>query len=436
MPDLYERLAAEDTQGVLIEDEAEEVHSCDHCGSEHRSEEDAVACCRYECEFCGAEHRYEDSAHDCCRQYCGSCGSDHGDDTEGAYECCRYSCPQCGDWHDGYYEAEECCSIGDGADDVPHLEPKEHHQITVPVIDGRPARLCSLEQELAAGANVVAGLLYAEGVDNGSNRVLGYHSNTGVGTAHIEQDGSLPAEGGEVVYDRFNLSDDVQSRRLSRVVGKIRQLRDEHKLVKTSFAAGIHVHIGVKAEDGSSLSTRDVAALYEVYCYAEDMLYSLSAAGWNRHRQPSDDYSGYCKAVPKVDGEATPRKVWRAMRADRYYGLNFQRLYAAVSRCSCGASDMGDWESCDCGAMNAATIEWRVFNASTLPRTLHAWIVMAHAITAYAKQHSIGSLLPNEYGSQTASEKREVLNHLLDILPLTEGEKDLILDAANRSPGL
>jgi hypothetical protein len=375
---------------------------------------------------------------DCQEQYqytCSSCGSSHGDDEDAAYDCCRYQCDECGQFHDYEDDRDSCCRSSNV--EAPLLAPKEHHEITVPVIAHRPARLCSVEQELADGGAVVANLLYREGVSR-DDHVRGYHSShpSEAGMIHVEDDGSLPDAGGEVVYDRFNLSYPPQAQRFSRTVGQIRQLRDDHKLVKTSFAAGIHVHVSVKAQDGSSLSTRDVAALYEVWCYAEDMLYSLSAAGWNRHRQPSDNYGGYCKAVPKVDGDATPAKVWRAMRADRYYGLNFQRLYNAVSRCSCGASTVGDWESCDCGAMDAATIEWRVFNASTLPRTIHAWIVLAHAITAYSKLHELGTLIPNEYGSQTASEKREVLNHLLDILPLTEGEKDLILDAANRSPGL
>ena len=78
------------------------------------------------------------------------------------------------------------------------------------------------------------------------------------------------------------------------------------------------------------------------------------------------------------------------MRSDRYYGLNFQRLFEAAGRCSCGAATMGDWASCDCGAFDSATVEWRVFNASTLPRTIHAWIVMAHAMTAYAARHELG----------------------------------------------
>lgn len=364
---------------------------------------------------------------------CVECGSEHGSDEE-AYECCRYQCGECGQWHDYESDRDDCCPQ---TADCPVLSEIPIHNISVPEMFDRPARLCSIEQELAGGGAVVASLLYREGVSN-DNYVRGYHSSHSgeAGMIHVEEDGSLPNDGGEVVYDRFDLSYEPQAERFSRIVGKIRQLRDEHKLVKTSFAAGIHVHVSVKANDGSSLSTRDVAALYEVWCYAEDMLYSLSAAGWNRHRQPTDNYGGYCKAVPKVNGNATPAKVWRAMRADRYFGLNFQRLYNAVSRCSCGASTVGDWESCDCGAMDGATIEWRVFNASTLPRTIHAWIVLAQAITAYSKLHELGTLPTNEYGSQTASEKREVLNHLLDVLPLTEGEKDLILDAANRSPGL
>ena len=97
---------------------------------------------------------------------------------------------------------------------------------------------------------------------------------------------------------------------------------------------------------------------------------------------------------------------------------------------------MGDWASCDCGAFDKATVEWRVFNSSTRPQTIHAWIVMAHAMTAHAARHPLHTLPSNPMGSQTAAEKREVLEHLLDVLPLTEGERELIRDTADRSPGL
>ena len=130
------------------------------------------------------------------------------------------------------------------------------------------------------------------------------------------------------------------------------------------------------------------------------------------------------------------RDVWNLMRSDRYYGLNFQRLFQAVERCTCGAARMGDWQSCDCGAFDRGTIEWRVFNSSTLPRTIHAWLLMAHAMTAYAATHELGTLFPQPYGSSSREDKRETLENLLGLLPLTDGERDVIREAAGSLPGL
>ena len=411
----------------------EETWECSTCGSTFDHPEDARICCLHSCQQCGTEYRDDNDAYMCCRYECGSCGADYQWEDE-AIECCQHYCSTCGAGFDSEYDADDCCNSS-GGDALP-LGDVVAHQITVPVIEGRPARLCSLEQEVISGGRHIAALLYEEQVAD-DNHVYQYHwSGSRPGLIHCEADGSLPSDGGEIIYDRFNLSDPRDSEKLSRIVTKVRQLRDEHGVVRTGFAAGIHVHISAKDVNGKCLSTRDMTALYELWCHAEDMLYSLSASGWNRHRQPSDSPGGYCKAVPKFDGNVTPAKVWRAMRADRYYGLNFQRLFNAASNCSCGAGGMGDWDGCDCGAMERATVEWRVFNASTLPRTIHAWLLMAHAITAYSASHEVGTLGRNEYGSQTKAEKREVLDWLLERLPLTEGEKAVILDAADRSPGL
>ena len=165
------------------------------------------------------------------------------------------------------------------------------------------------------------------------------------GTVHVEEDGSLPHDGGEVVFDRFHLSESPDSERMSTVLTKIRQLRDSGsgsaRPVRTGFAAGIHVHVAAKAVTGECMTPESVAALYELWCYAEDMLYSFSAAGWNRHRQPADHYGGYCKPVPKSENEASPREVWRLMRSDRYYGLNFQRLFSARWKLLLWSSDDG-----------------------------------------------------------------------------------------------
>ena len=388
----------------------------------------------FECPHCGESYSSEYEAEDCCHA-CVSCGSTYSEEYE-AYECCRYQCRECGEWYDYEESATECCGSGDTFyGTIPYLPDDDLYEVKIPEIPGRPARLCSIEQELAAGGTMVARLLYEQGISDYDSRLGYHHGATGRGTAHVEEDGSLPADGGEVVYDRFNLSLDSEARKLGKALTKIRQLRDlPDRPVGTSYSAGTHVHVSARAVDGSTMTPKGVAALYELWSYSEDMLYSLSAAGWQRHRQPVDAYSGYCKPVPK--GEATPRNVFSMMRSDRYFGLNFQRLFGAVSRCSCGAATMGDWASCDCGAFDGATVEWRVFNSSTRPATIHGWIVFAQAMTAYAEQHELGTLPQNSYGSQSREEKREVFEHLMKVLPLTDGERKLLGDLADRSPGL
>jgi hypothetical protein len=402
----------------------EEENLCANCGAESPEEDEEYN------EYLGLT--VCESCHDRYTWRCPECRSEHSSEDE-AYECCRHECPDCGQSWEYEEDARSCCGTSFHGD-MPYLAPVDPYRVSVPEIAGRPVRLCSLEQELAKGGAMVARLLYDIGLADDAS-VQGYHyGGSRRGRAHVEEDGSLPSEGGEVVYDRFNLADNPEG--LSLALTRIRQLRDQaDRPVGTSYAAGIHVHISAKAEDGSCFEPRDVSALYELWCYAEDMLYSLSAAGWQRHRQPADDHSGYCKPVPKDNG-ATPRRVWQMMNRDRYFGLNFQRLFGAVERCSCGAARMGDWTSCDCGAFDRATVEWRVFNSSTLPRTIHAWLLFAHAMTAHATRHELGTLPPNDYGSSTREEKREVLEHLLGVLPLTDGERDVIREAADRSPGL
>jgi hypothetical protein len=436
------------TEPGVVEDHAPDLE-CDNCGAEspelwHNDRFGGSLCepCDadyqpFVCSNCGSEWNHEEEAHDCCRHICQSCGAEHRYEDE-AYECCWHSCPDCGQRWEYEEDAYSCCG-NSFAGSLPILPVVEPYRLDVPEIDGRPARVCSIEQELVAGGAAVARLLYEDGIAS-SDGVDSYHSGgSRPGTAHVESDGSLPSGGGEVVYDRFMLSDDHDVTNLSRALTKIRQLRDSgsglDRPVRTGFAAGIHVHISARAVDGTMMTPENVAQLYELWCYAEDMLYAFSAAGWNRHRQPSD-HGGYCKPVPKGTGQATPREVWRLMRSDRYYGLNFQRLFEAVGRCSCGAATMADWASCDCGAFDRATIEWRVFNASTRPQTIHAWIVMAQAMTAHAARHPLHTLPENPMGSQTPAEKRLVLEHLLDLLPLTDGERELIRDTADRSPGL
>ena len=286
----------------LVSDEVV-MFDCPTCGAEHHYEEDAAECCRvYACSHCGTEYRDDEEAYDCCRYYCGECCTEYRYQ-EDADDCCQHACPSCGSRWDDAEDANNCCGRGNWNGHLPHLEEVAPYWMEVVDLPGRPARLCSFEQELVKGGEAVAQLLYNVGAADRTTVLSYHHASSRPGLVHVEEDGSLPSEGGEVIFDRFNLSqrDDIGT--MSKALTKIRQLRDhgdrDSRLVKTGFAAGIHVHVSARATDGTMFGPRDVAALYELWCYAEDMLYSLSASGWNRHRQPSDNYSGYCKPVPK-----------------------------------------------------------------------------------------------------------------------------------------
>jgi hypothetical protein len=202
--------------------------------------------------------------------------------------------------------------------------------------------------------------------------------------------------------------------------------------------AGTHIHISARAENGTMIGPRQMAALHEIFCYAEDFLYSLAAAGWDEHRASPDAHGGYCKPVPKLpSGEkATGWRVHGLMSRDRYFGLNFQRLLGAATNCSCGAARFGEWEACECGAFDSATVEWRLFNASTKPETLHAWLLLAHSLTALSMTHEVGTLTANPYGASDAEARRAVQSWIERTAPLTDDEVHVIRQAARRSPGL
>lgn len=386
----------------------------------------------FECAECGAEWRCIEDAEDCCAHRCDSCGSSyHGYDAEdAAYRCCRYACGDCGTVFDYEDEANDCCR---GSNDYPALPDVEPYRLSVPSIAGRPARLCSIEQELARGGHAVAQMLYDIGYAE-SSTIRNYSYDPAMGTIAVKEDGSIPYEGGEVVYSRFRLDRDDDVRTVSTALTKIRQLRDEG-IVRSASSCGVHIHVAARDQDGNVLSPVAMTALHEIFSFAEDCLFSLAAAGWDRHRQrPSD--GGYCKAIPKIRDGSSPQKVARLMRRDRYFALNFQRLLNAAASCSCGAAQVGDWTECDCGAFDRGTVEWRIFNTSTKPETLHAWVLLAHALTALAVSHEVGTLPTHEYGSTSPEEKWTVLKWILDNAPLLEEEREVIVAAARRSPGI
>jgi len=368
------------------------LHECSHCGTEYESEDDAYDCCRFECPECGTEYHYEEEALECCRR---------------------------------------------SGTSYPPLSDLDPYLISVPEIEGRPARVCSIEQEINEGGSEATQMLYDFGFAD-SQEQQGYSSSGRPGRVSVKSDASLSgSDSAEIVYSRFRLWEAASVRDLSGALGRMRQLAREANVVRVNKSAGTHIHVSATAEDGTRIGPVQMAALHEIFCYAEDFLYSMAAAGWDDHRTRPGQ-GGYCKPVPKIPSgqKTTGFRVNGLMSRDRYFGLNFQRLIGAAQNCSCGAARFGEWDACECGAFDSATVEWRLFNASTKPETLHAWLILAHALTALAFSHTVGTLPVNEYGSSDLEGRMAVQTWIETNAPLTDDELQVIRAATRNAPGL
>lgn len=377
-----------------------EAFACSMCGESHPSEHAARMCCpQFECPECGYAYHYEEDAANCC--------------AEEDYD-------------------EEYGSGGSDYGTLPELGTV--YRLDIPTLPNRPQRACSIEQEVGSGGSKAAAMLGDYGYAT-SGGIRSYSADCDPGWVIVKEDGSLPSDGGEIVYSRFNLNQAADAERLSEALARVRLLR-ECGHVRSSSSAGTHVHISATASDGTRILPQHMAALHEVFVHLEDTLYALAACGWDSHRL-DEGYDGntYCKGLPKVQGKTTPAKVLREMRRDRYLGLNFARLIEAVQTCRCGAGNVGAWDECECGAMDSATVEWRLFNSSTKPETIHAWLLVAHALTAYAAEHELGTLTPTEIRSGTPESRWEQLEWMLATCPFTDDEREVVRDAAKRSPG-
>jgi hypothetical protein len=333
-------------------------------------------------------------------------------------------------------DAVYCCrSVGTSYPRLADL-PRPY-QVSVPEIEGRPGRVCSIEQEINDGGSEATQMLYDFGFADAREQAS-YSSQGRPGRVSVKSDASLSGEdSAEIVYSRFRLWEPASTADLSAAFGRMRQLAREANVVRVNKSAGTHIHISATAENGLRLGPVQMAALHEIFAYCEDFLYSLAAAGWDAHRATPGG-GGYCKPIPKLsEGQkATGFRVQALMRGDRYFGLNFQRLLDAAGNCSCGAARFGEWQECECGSFDSATVEWRLFNASTKPETLHAWLILSHALTAMAFSHTVGSLPANGYGTQDTEGRKAVQTWIEQNAPLTDDEVQVIRSAAAKAPGL
>lgn len=370
----------------------------------------------FECPDCGASYEFEEDAAECCP---------------------TYNCPECGEDYQTEEGARDCCRRG-GDPWYPSIPPLSPYSITVPALPNRPGRLLSIEQELTGGGAAVAQALYDHDLGD-SNDIESYSYQPSSGGIAVCEDGSLPEDGGEVKFSKFLLSSPGNVETLSRAVGVIRHLHKTAGIVAVGSSAGMHIHGAAKDTNGTVLEPQNMAALHELFSFGEDMIFGLAAAGWRYHRYDEDN--DYAAPIRKISGKKSGWKVAQAMDG-RYNSLNFERLLQTVNRCACGSVKYGAWSECECGAFDAATVEWRVFNTSTKPETIHAWLLFVSAVTALAMTHQPGTLEDQPFkrgGSMDPDRikaRQNTLAWFLRKAPLTSDERTVIRDAAARSPYL
>lgn len=400
----------------------------------------------YTCSACQAEHGYEYEAHDCCTYFCPWCGTPYTSEDD-AEECCSHTCEYCENHWGTAEEAENCCQAERIRQELFSPEyPFEidntpvEHSIALPDVEGlRVARYTSVEQELTSGGAKAARLLYRIGISQ-YDGILGYSQDGQIGQAIVKSDGSLPEGGGEAVYSRFNLSAPQDSERLSRAIACIQEL-EAQGAVETGERAGVHVHVGATdLNRGNVFGPAQMAALWEIFSFGEDVIYRLGAAGHTEHRGTE-----YTRILPKLNRRSpgmeqaeliSAGKISKTIQSNRYFSVNFRRLLDAAARCSCGACMVGDWAECECGTLERGTIEWRVFNATTDPKILHSWIALAHGVTAAAFTHELGTLQPYEYNTISSNMHPWIFGWLLWNCPFEDSERQLLFDTARISPGL
>lgn len=422
------------TEGTEItHDDGSISYPCSNCGFHHTALSQAVSCCHFTCAECGAGYRYETEALACHGHSCQYCGTYYATMDE-AEECHSdmHPCPNCGSWYDEPERAERCCNpYHDITYPEEVLNQQPEYVLYVQDLPDRPGRPSSIEQELSSGQRTVAKMLGDMGVSPFYD-IRSYGTDPGQRQICVKEDSSLPDDGGEVLYSRWRLWRAAEAKTLSKAVGAIRRLKDE-SLVSTTTEAGTHIHIGAIDHTARKIfGPAQVAALWEIFSFCEEVLFHLAAVGWKAHRGTSHTRPLFKLNKPKA-GQIARRQ---AGHDNRYFSINYQRLFQAAQSCTCGACPTGDWEDCECDTLSKGTIEWRIFNASTKPETLHAWLLLAHALVAKAFDHELGTLEPNGWEGTDKAWHPWIFGWILNECPFTDAERQILIDCARRSETL
>jgi len=350
------------------------------------------------------------------------------------------------------------------------MQPPKEFRFDEP--PGRPFRICSVETELDGAAHALAGDLYKNGIVCAPD-VQSYGWNPDFNHPHVaylKYDGSVT--GGELIFDRLDLTNPTHSAALMRAHERLRDL-EKNGEVQYNPNCGGHIHM-----DAAGFGIWDVVRLMTVFGYCEEPIFRLAGAGKTYgHRTLYSGYdranhgAGYSDPISKGPFNG-PRAAWDTIRKQkRMSGLN-TTIYCAQKdanghahggyqcngRCK-GAREflpataesprpIYDKKTCTCPPQKN-TIEWRVWNAQGNPRILYAWIALMQAMHAYTWRPADDKKYPKHdpmpaftwtwrpFSKLTEDERRlaqDRVQFMFSELPMTAEEKDALRYAFMRTP--
>ena len=345
-------------------------------------------------------------------------------------------------------EEEENDYLNDGYSE----EKEEEREFTVfPHLGSymeREIPLISFEQEFISNhGDLVAQRLYDEGYAF-APYVDGYHNSDARREitrgytdkfCYIETDSSC---GFELIFDRVNLRNRSQARKISDVQNILKNMKNE-SLIRLSARCGFHVHTDI-----SGWGMKEIESAYHLWNYLEDPIFRLASAFWDSHRD-EEVGGGYSPPVPK--GYTGKSAIGTTI--ERHRGaLSFIPFLNARGHCRCGAFLFEDWASCTCN-LPVPTLEFRVFNATLNQRKIRAYLALCVAFVNAAKRREYNSnefpamsfqgtnrmqelafVKEGEYTTQSWNEAiLERLDFLFKEFPLTNIEKEDIIYCAKNS---
>lgn len=349
--------------------------------------------------------------------YCGSCGDPIESEMDvynrdgDAY--CRY----CAENYDEEFGDEDPLSSysrgrpSNAEEFDPNLQPVSFLLEDVP---GRVNRRIGLEIEGGGNGGVLANALYEVEASH-ENHSVGYHAQTrnGGNRFTVESDATVDWE---MVSPVLDLRETGDADLAQRAISTLWNLSQGNELWH-DYRAGLHIHVGAE-----HISIAQAYRLGHLWNFVENAVFRLSAAKWGHHRIHEQGTS-FCQPLPK--GFKNRLEFSRTInRAGRYAALSFQNyLSGHMSNCSCGAVQFDSWDVCECESLGKCTFEFRVFNATSNPLKLKAYIGLVQALVNYAIE--MDPLTDEEWEARFPAQGYTDSDHT----PYSESQSQGLLDA-------